>query len=118
MSMSDLQTAQASSFQSWPKSFGLGVGVEVADVFLRDGQHAAGPAGRIVNGFDDVAAGEVLLRREEEIDHELDHLARGEVLAGLLVGLLRADPDEFLEDVAHLDVVHAGGREIDRRRTS
>ena len=50
---------------------------------------------------------EVLLRREQQIDHELDHLARGEVLPGLLVRLLRADPDQLLEDVAHLDVVHA-----------
>ena len=29
------------------------------------------------------------------------------------VGLFRPDPDEFLEDVAHLDVVHAVGREVD-----
>jgi len=35
------------------------------------------------------------------------------VLPGLLVGLFRADPDEFLEDVAHLDVVHSVGREVD-----
>ena len=91
----------------------LGVGVEVADVLLGHGQHAAGAAGGVIDGFDDVAAGEVFLRREEEIDHELDHLARGEVFPGLLVGLFRADPDEFLEDVAHLDVVHARGREVD-----
>ena len=33
----------------------LGVGVEVANVFLGDGQHAARAAGRIVNRLDDVA---------------------------------------------------------------
>ena len=87
--------------------------VEVADVFFRDGQHAARAAGGIVNGFDDVAAGEVFLRREEEIDHELDDLARGEMFPGLLVGLFRADPNEFLEDVAHLHVVHCVGRQVD-----
>ena len=32
---------------------------------------------------------------------------------GFLVRLFRANPDEFLEDVAHLDVVHAVGREVD-----
>ena len=36
--------------------------------------------------------------REQQVDHQLDHLARGEVLPGLLVRLLRADPDELLED--------------------
>ena len=96
---------------------GLGVGVEVADVFLGDGQHAARAAGGIVDGFDDVAAGEVFLRREEEVDHELDDFARGEVFPGFLVGLFRADPDEFLEDVTHLDVVHVRGREIDGWQT-
>ena len=95
------------------EELGLGIGIEVADVFLGDGQHAARAAGGVVDGFDDVAAGEVLLRREQEIDHELDHLARGEVFPGFLVRLFRADPNEFLEDVAHLDVVHALRREID-----
>ena len=92
----------------------LGLGVQVADVFLGHREHAAGAAGRVVDGLDHMAAAQVLLRREQQVDHQLDHLARGEVLPGLLVRLLRADPDEFLEDVAHLDVVHAVGREIDR----
>ena len=33
------------------------------------------------------------------------------MLAGLLVRLLGADPDEFLEDVAHLDVVDVAREE-------
>ena len=117
MSMSDLQTAQASSFQSWPKSLGWASALRSRMYFSDDGQHAARAAGRVVDGFDDVAAGEVFLRREQEIDHELDDLARREVFPGLLVRLLRADPDEFLEDVAHLDVVHAGGRKVDGGKT-
>ena len=60
-----------------------------------------------------MASGEVFLWREEEIHHELDDLSRGEVFPGLLVGLLRTYPNEFLEDVTHLHVVHAVGREID-----
>ena len=59
-----------------------------------------------------MAAGEVLLRGEEKIDHEFDHLARREVFPGLFVRLFRPNPDEFLEDIAHLDGVHAGGREV------
>ena len=95
----------------------IGVGVEIADVFLRYRQHAAGAAGRIVDGLDHVAPAKVLLRREQKVDHQLDHLARCEVLAGLLVRLLGADPDELLEDIAHLDVVHALRRKIDLART-
>ena len=91
------------------EELGLGIGVEVADVFLGDGQHATRAAGGIVDGFDHMTAGEVFLRREEEIDHELDHLARGEMFPGFLVGLFRADPDEFLEDVTHLDGIDALG---------
>jgi hypothetical protein len=39
---------------------------------------------------------------EEEIDHEADDLARGEMLSGRLVRLLHELPDELLEDAAHL----------------
>ena len=59
MSMSDLQTAQASPV----------------------------PQAGSSDGFDDVAAREVFLWREEEVDHKLDHLARGEVFPGFLVRL-------------------------------
>ena len=93
---------------------GLGVGVEGADVLFGHGQHAAGAAGRVVDGLDDVALAQVAFRGQQQIDHELDDLARGEVLAGLLVGLFGADADEFLEDVAHLHVVHALRGQIDR----
>ena len=34
------------------------------------------------------------------------------MFAGFLVGLLRTDPDQLFEDVAHLDVVHLFRREI------
>jgi len=90
-----------------------GLGIEIADVLLGNRKHAAGAACRVVDGFDNVAAGEVLLRGEEQVDHELDHFARCEVFSGLFIGLLGADSDEFLEDVAHLAVVHALRGEID-----
>ena len=38
------------------------------------------------------------------------------MLAGLLVRLLGADPDQLLEDVAHLDVVDPIGGEVDARK--
>ena len=91
----------------------VGVGVELADVLLGDGQHAAGAAGRVIDRLHDVAVGEVFFRREQQVDHQLDHLTRREVVPGLLVRLLSADPDQLLEDVAHLHVVHAIRGEVD-----
>src|SRR5690349_10240797 len=46
----------------------------------------------------------ILLRREQEVDHQLDHLTRGEMLPCLFIRLLGADPDELLEDVTHPDI--------------
>ena len=91
------------------------VGVQVADVPLGDGEHAAGAAGGVVDGLDHVAPAQVALRPQQQVDHQLDDLARREVLARLLVRLLRPDADQFLEDVAHPDVVHALGGEVDGR---
>ena len=91
--------------------------VEGVDVLLGHRQHAAGAAGRIVEGLDDVALAQIPFGRQQQVDHQLDHLARREVLPGLLVGLLRPDADELLEDVAHLDVVHPLRREVDPGET-
>ncbi len=95
----------------------LRIAIELVDVLLRDGEHAAGAAGRIVDGFHDVAVRQVFLRREKQIHHELDHLARSEVFARFLVRLLRADPDQLLEDIAHLHVVDVGRGEVDLRES-
>ena len=83
-----------------------GLGVQPADVLLGHGKHTAGAASRVVDRLHHVTAGKVLLRRQQQVHHELDNLARREMLPGLLVRLLRADPNQLLEDVAHLDVVN------------
>jgi hypothetical protein len=49
----------------------------------------------------------------KEVDHEADDLARGEVLAGGLVGELGELADELLVEVAHLDVADLVGVEVD-----
>ena len=83
----------------------LRVAVQFVDVVLRNGEHAARAACRIVNRFNDMAVREVFLRREKEINHQLDHFTRSEVLARFLVRLFRADPNQLFEDIAHLHVV-------------
>ena len=45
-----------------PEQVRVGFGVQVADVLLGHREHAAGAAGRIVDGLDDVALAKVLLR--------------------------------------------------------
>ena len=78
----------------------------IDDEILGLGEHAAGTAGGIVNGDD---GRELLFHRlEQQVDHELDDLARGEVLSGLLVVLLVELADEFLKDVAHAEIGQAG----------
>ena len=82
-------------------------GRELLQHVLGHGQHAAGPAGTVVEqiggGLDLVGYGQ-----EDQLRHELHGVARGEVLAGLLVVLLVEAPDQLLEDRAHAVVVERG----------
>ncbi len=88
--------------------------VELAQVVLGDGEHAAGAAGGVAEGAHDAGLGERLaVGLEEEVDHQADDLARREVVAGRLVGGLAELPDQLLEDVAHLDVAHRVGVQVD-----
>ena len=83
----------------------LGVGVERLDVRLGLGEHAAGAARAVVDRANRRRAGpRLLVRADEQVDHQPDHLARGEVCAGLVVGGLGELADELLERVAHLQV--------------
>lgn len=69
----------------------------VEQVFLGDGQHAARAACGIVDG--EMALGNGNL---QQLDHEADNFARGEVISGLLAALFREAPEQFLVDVTHL----------------
>ena len=83
------------------------LGVEVAQVLLGHRQHPPGPAGRVQHGLDDPRCGQqVVVVNEQEVDHQADHLAGREVLAGRLVGQFRELADQLLVDVAHLQVRH------------
>ena len=83
------------------------LGRELLQHVLAHGQHAAGPAGAVIEqigaGLDPVGYGQ-----EDQLRHELHGVARGEVLAGLLVVLLVEAPDQLLEDRAHAVVVEPG----------
>jgi len=44
----------------------------------------------------------VAIADEDQVDHQPNHLARSEMLAGGLVGLVAEAPDQLLKRVAHL----------------
>jgi hypothetical protein len=85
----------------------------LGEVFAGDGEHAAGSGGRVVDGADDAGGGEnVVVLDEEEVDHEADDFAGGEVFAGGFVGDFGEFADELFEDEAHLGVGDAVGVEV------
>jgi hypothetical protein len=66
-------------------------------------QHAAGAGGGVVHGAHHAGLGQgLVVLDEQQVDHQADHLARGEVLAGGLVGELGELADQLLEHGAHL----------------
>ncbi len=84
---------------------------------LRLGEHAASAAGRVADGDDDPLLGEyVTVGLQQQVDHEADDLARGEVVTRGLVGRLVEAPDQVLEHQPHGDVVHHAGMQIDFRK--
>jgi hypothetical protein len=90
--------------------------VELPEVVLGHGEHPAGPAGGVEERLDDPRFPEhLVVLDEEQVDHEPDHLARGEVLSGRLVRELRELPDELLVQVAHLHVRDDVRMQVDLR---
>jgi len=83
-------------------------------VLARDAQHAAGAGGGIVDGAHHAGFCEgVVVLDEEEIHHEPDGVARGEVLPGGLIGKLGELADQLLEDCAHLRIADDLRMEVD-----
>ncbi len=89
------------------------IGIQAGEMFARHAQHAAGAGSRIVDGTHHARLGQgFVVLDEEEIDHEPDDFARGEVFAGGLVGEFGELADEFLEHRAHLGIADDVGMEI------
>ena len=83
-------------------------------MLLGDHQHAAGTATRIVDVVDGAGPGDVVaVAREHQVDHQVNHVARREVFARVLVECLVELPDEFLENRSHGGIVDLVGVEID-----
>jgi len=88
-----------------PKELHTDGRVKALQCLFGQGQHAAGPAGRVVDLTDDAPTTQFhVVAGNKEINDQLDYLAGGEVLPCGLVGDLREAADQFLEEVAHLDI--------------
>ena len=88
-------------------------GVELFEIFARNGEHAASAAGGIVERLDGVWRGEhFIVVHEEDVDHEPDDFARRVVLPGVLVAGLGEFADDFFKDVAHFQIGNVVGMEV------
>lgn len=82
-----------------------GIGVLAAQVLFGNGEHASGSGGRVVEGTDDAGFGEgVVVFNKQQIDHQPDDFAGGEVLPGGLVGEFGELADQFFKNEPHLRV--------------
>ena len=83
-------------------------------VLLGDREHAARAAARVVDAARSALRPQFFfVAGQHQVDHEMDHVAGREVLAGVLVQRLVELADELLEDRAHCEVVDLVRVEID-----
>ncbi len=83
-------------------------------VLAGDRKHPAGARGRVIDRAHHTGPGQRrVVLDEQQVDHQSDHLARREVLAGRLVGQLREFADQLLEGQAHVVVVDLARMQID-----
>ena len=114
--MSDLQMPKDSPFSSWPNSSTRDRGVELLQRLFGQRQHAAGPAGGVIDLSDDALARQLgVVVGDEQFDDKADDLARREMFACRFVGDFREPPDQILEQITHLDVVDPFGVQVDLR---
>ena len=81
------------------------IGIQFPDIILGNGEHTSGPTGRVVERLDDAFGREhIAVGHKNQIDHQANHLTGCKMVARLFVRRLVEPPDQFLENVAHLDV--------------
>ena len=94
--------------------FEAGSGVEVAQVVLGDREHSSGAARWVKQGAHGALGGEhVVVFDEQEVHHQLDDFARGEVLSSGLIGEFGESADELFVEITHLEVRDRVGMEVD-----
>jgi hypothetical protein len=109
-----LADSERFGFDLLAKQIDVGGGAQLEDAFLGDGEHAAAAATGIIDARDEMFAGKHrFVGRGEQVDHQANDFAWGEVLAGVLVERLVELTNQLLEDIAHVEVGDALGVQID-----
>ena len=74
-------------------------------IFLCNGKHPAGTAGRIIKRFRHIVPGEnIIVIIEQDVDHELDNLTGSIVLPCILIVRLGESADDFFKDISHFKI--------------
>ena len=99
---------EAFPVQFLPEHLEGGGGVHRFKIVLCHAQHATGAAGRVIEGTDHAgfAEGFFAVLGKQQVHHQLDDLAGGEVLPCGLIRLLRETADQLLKHGPHAVVVH------------
>ena len=88
----------------------FGLGVMLAQIILGLSQHPARAARRVKQLVDKAGPGQgVVIRVEQNINHQTNDFTRGKMIAGGLVGRFVKAPDQVLEQEAHLEIIHGVG---------
>ena len=88
--------------------------VMLFQILTCDGQHATRARGRVVNGAHHARLGQhIVVFDEQQVDHQADDFARGEVFPGGLVGDFGELADQLFEYQSHLTVADDFGVQVD-----
>jgi len=99
--------------QLLPVEEDLGVGIDLEDVVLGDGEDAARAAAAVIDGAGHaLVAGQFGIEHQHKIHHQVDGIAGREVLTGVCVEGFVEFAQQMLEDIAHLVVGHGGGAQV------
>lgn len=96
-----------------PEAGQVGVGRNVMQPLRQAAQHLAGAHRHVIGGLGAAALADVILfRGDQQLGHQVDDVARGEVRSGLLVIALGELADQLLKDIAHIRGSDALGAHI------
>ena len=114
--MSRFANAEGLAVQLLAEQLDADRGVELLERLFGQRQHAAGPAGGVIDLADDALTRQLgVVVGDEQLDDEADDLAGCEMLSRRFVRDFREPPDHILEKITHLDVADPLGVQVDLR---
>lgn len=106
-----LGDAKRKGIQLLPEAGDIRIGVQLLEPFLHAGEHLAGAHRHVVNRLGDAVPIKFCIA-DQQVAHEIDNIAAGEVRSGLLVVGLGEPLHQVLEDIAHIHCADFFGAHI------